>query len=339
MKLKILLTGLLLGILVGCGSQDESSEIQQPEPQAPTDAESVETQQKETEPKLTKTSFPKESCGDSLPNDSSAYPINFFPVFVDYSESNLNLLKSIFCRDAFKKFNEKSGKDEIQVASFLGRERAEQFANLIKNEIGSGNLGNPTVLESKPGTPPEDNKDDLDSIKNDILSQKTIAVAAQLTSSQVDRLSSIATSASAVGKVEVIVPTYIPSGFRLESLSEEMDGYEMIYRNANNSCFSILAGFVPYASPGGYDTSKEVYSNTLGTVNIAYTEFDNRSNRSDLKTMVRAKGGWTYIFSSPYSECNPVSIGEAMKIIQSHEYLFPDSAQKLQFFSEYNFFE
>ncbi|MEQ8999547.1 MAG: hypothetical protein RID53_23860, partial [Coleofasciculus sp. B1-GNL1-01] len=72
-------------------------------------------------------SFPKESCGDSLPEDPDAYPVEFYPVLIDYSESNLESVQSQFCRDSLKIYRESLDKEYIQVSSFIGRERANQF--------------------------------------------------------------------------------------------------------------------------------------------------------------------------------------------------------------------
>jgi len=90
--------------------------------------------------------FPREVCGDSLPQDSKFYPVNFYPVFIDYSESNLQKLKSQFCRDALKVYRKKLGKDSIQVGSFTTLDRANGFMELMKQNLGSGEIGEPTVI-------------------------------------------------------------------------------------------------------------------------------------------------------------------------------------------------
>lgn len=93
-------------------------------------------------------SFPLESCGDKLPDEPTAYPINFYPVFVQFSEDNLTKVKS-FCKDAFKKLRKSKNIYEIQVASFVGIERATKFKGFIKDKIGSGDIGEVTVIEKK----------------------------------------------------------------------------------------------------------------------------------------------------------------------------------------------
>jgi len=93
--------------------------------------------------------FPKYSCGDPLPENPQAYPVNFYPVFIDYSENNLSVVRTRFCGDALKKTREKTGKLAIQVSSFTSINRAESFKNLMKENFGSGEVGEPTVKKSK----------------------------------------------------------------------------------------------------------------------------------------------------------------------------------------------
>ncbi|MGL5064847.1 MAG: hypothetical protein ACRC62_33115 [Microcoleus sp.] len=107
-------------------------------------------------------SFPLDSCGDKLPDDSKVYPVTLYRVFLEYSEDNLTQVRSRFCRDAFKKFREDTGKNEIQVASFVGSERANQFKEFVSAKVGiSGSIGQPTAIAAKsdrtpaaPTTPP-----------------------------------------------------------------------------------------------------------------------------------------------------------------------------------------
>ena len=98
-----------------------------------------------------KIQFPQPVCGDSLPTDTKAYPVKLYPVFVDYSESNLQIVKSKFCQDALPRTREKTGKQAIQVGSFLTVDRANAFKEFMLKNIGSGEVGDePTVIESQP---------------------------------------------------------------------------------------------------------------------------------------------------------------------------------------------
>jgi hypothetical protein len=100
-----------------------------------------------------KVQFPQPVCGDSLPTDLKAYPVKLYPVFVDYNESNLQIVKSKFCQDALPRTREKTGKQAIQVGSFLTVDRANSFKEFMLKNIGSGEVGEePTVIESNPNS-------------------------------------------------------------------------------------------------------------------------------------------------------------------------------------------
>ncbi|MGA0201333.1 MAG: hypothetical protein ACO3NK_19845, partial [Prochlorotrichaceae cyanobacterium] len=99
-------------------------------------------------PIFSKESFPKATCGDSLPSDITEYPVSFYPVFVDPGSRNLQTVTTAFCRDAYEMTKKDTGSKAIQVASFLTIERARSFADLLKREIGSGEVGPPTIVES-----------------------------------------------------------------------------------------------------------------------------------------------------------------------------------------------
>lgn len=94
--------------------------------------------------------YPQSSCGDSLPKDSDAYPLKFYPVFLEKSERNLEILKTKFCRDAYFMYRKRKNKESIQVASFQTRERAELFREFLSNEIDTAEVGEPTVWEEMP---------------------------------------------------------------------------------------------------------------------------------------------------------------------------------------------
>ncbi|MBK4730815.1 hypothetical protein JJD41_13210 [Oxynema sp. CENA135] len=138
MKIQTVITGLILGFLLGCGESKQDAPISQPTPTPPVQPTNI----------FDSVSFPQDACGDNLPEDPQAYPVDFYPVYIDYSESNLQAVKSKFCRDALKKYREAKGKDYIQVASFVGEERANQFKKLMQQELGSGEIGEATVIEA-----------------------------------------------------------------------------------------------------------------------------------------------------------------------------------------------
>jgi serine/threonine protein kinase len=102
--------------------------------------------------------FPKETCGDSPPT-TSASQTQFYPVFIEYSESNLQTVKSNFCADAYKANRKDTGQVAIQVASFTNRDRAELFTDFMNRKLGSGEVGQPTIYSANPNTetPSQDN--------------------------------------------------------------------------------------------------------------------------------------------------------------------------------------
>jgi hypothetical protein len=99
--------------------------------------------------------FPQDVCGDQLPDDATAYPVSLYPIFVKYTEADLAKVQSQLCRDAFKKFRDKNNRDEIQVGSFLGTERASRFKEFISQTFADVEVGEATIIASKRETPTE----------------------------------------------------------------------------------------------------------------------------------------------------------------------------------------
>ncbi len=95
--------------------------------------------------------FPQSSCGDSLPSGASS-SVQFYPVFIDYSENNLQAVKSNFCADAYRTTRKDSGEVAIQVASFTNPSRAELFGEFMSKKLGSGEVGQPTIISANSST-------------------------------------------------------------------------------------------------------------------------------------------------------------------------------------------
>jgi serine/threonine protein kinase len=93
--------------------------------------------------------FPQSTCGDSPPTSANAYPLNFYPVFVPYSEANLQTVKSLFCGDAYPTVRKTLGIEAIQVASFTSLERAESFKQFMNNKVRGAEVGEPRRVESR----------------------------------------------------------------------------------------------------------------------------------------------------------------------------------------------
>lgn len=93
-------------------------------------------------------SFPRQSCGDPLPSDSSIYPIEYRAVSVPYSESNLNTIRAKYCSDALPTIRKSDNKKVVQVASFYDIEKAGVFTQFLANKYGEAYLAEePTVVE------------------------------------------------------------------------------------------------------------------------------------------------------------------------------------------------
>jgi hypothetical protein len=96
-------------------------------------------------------SFPQSSCGDPLPSDSSAYPVNFYPVFVEFNDRNLQIAKAQFCQDSLPVTRTDTGRKAVQVSSFTDSGKAAQFKDYIARSLPSSELGPPTVVASSRG--------------------------------------------------------------------------------------------------------------------------------------------------------------------------------------------
>jgi hypothetical protein len=93
--------------------------------------------------------YPQPACGDPLPTNDSAFPVDLYPVFVNDSSGALATVKANFCRDAFVTTRKDSGIQSVQVASFSSQQRAAQFAQFMQQKVGSGDVGTPTQIFKK----------------------------------------------------------------------------------------------------------------------------------------------------------------------------------------------
>ncbi|HEY9825842.1 MAG TPA: pentapeptide repeat-containing protein [Stenomitos sp.] len=92
-------------------------------------------------------SYPQPACGDPLPSNPNNFPLNLYPVFINNTSQNLEIVVRQFCQDAFETTRKDSGTPSIQVASFTSRERAEQFAEFMTQKVGSGEVGSSTIID------------------------------------------------------------------------------------------------------------------------------------------------------------------------------------------------
>lgn len=85
--------------------------------------------------------FPLDSCGDRHSDGINTW----YPVYIDDTEENLKIIRSSYCRDAIRNYREDVRIHSIQVASFLNRSEAQEFAELMQRQVGSGEVGEPTT--------------------------------------------------------------------------------------------------------------------------------------------------------------------------------------------------
>lgn len=113
--------------------------------------------------------FPKATCGDPMPTDPEAFPVEYHPVFVPQGNRNLRRIRFQFCEDAISVTRKDTAEKAIQVASFTSFERAEQFQQFLDEEfddvqIGEATVYNRPISESEPPdqTDGQDDEDDQD---------------------------------------------------------------------------------------------------------------------------------------------------------------------------------
>jgi serine/threonine-protein kinase len=359
MNFKIPVAGLLIGLLVACSETKHDPTVpstpkqQQVRQSKPEINQPSETGAKKLTNPFDRASFPKDSCGDKLPNDPKTDTVNFYPVFIDYTESNLQTVKTNYCRDARKITRKAKGKEAIQVASFISKEHANKFKEILGNKLGSVSLevGEPTVISVNPTGDVEPEGEEANNLANISSSANSIGRAAKLTPEQVKQLININKQVKqGENKMFFVLPTYLPSGFEVSSFkvdyfhaysisgtnrqalpSSSGPVYEIIYRNPRNSCF-IIHGFPEDRSgdgPGQYDIVKEIDSPAFGKVSLGYTEFDRRSGHGLLRfelNKVRINHN-EYIFESPATDqninpiCTNISLQEGVKIVKSFQFL------------------
>jgi hypothetical protein len=321
MKTQILILGLLISLLVGCDTANQNSVNQGKAPLSHKPGILERTE-------FDSVSFPKITCGDSLPDNPNAYPVTFYPVFIDYTESIFQSVTSEFCQDAIKKFREVAGKDAIQVASFTSLERANQFEKFMKKKFGSGQVGEPTLIEAKRTFWSTDTR---------LKPEGSIGESAKLTPDQVKQLMSLDNKNNSLSiNFKVVLPTYIPPGFKVHKFAAGKNatsgpGYEIVYRNSSNLCFVISGDSGQWGGPpGGYDTV-EVSSPALGKVVLEYTDFDRDTNKPYIsfkgEPLMRGQTGYRFIssgLSTDDKNCgNIISLQEAVKVVKSIQYLNP----------------
>jgi hypothetical protein len=331
MNFKLPVAGLMIGLLVACSETKydltvQSTPKQQQAPQSQPEIKQLpETGATKPTNPFDRASFPQDSCGDQLPNDKKIVTVNFYPVFINYNESNLQTVKANYCRDARKITRKYKGKEAIQVASFISVERAYQFHEFMKNKLGSGEIGEPTVIKAKRTPELTDAPPKL---------QESVGKAAQLAPAHIKQLSPLDKTITERGikfKFKIVLPTYVPPGFQVDKLEVQNDTryspkYKIVYRNSSNSCFFISGSSGIWGGPASGYKTVEVSSTALGKVVLEYTDFVRAANTGYIGVPGSriTKGKMGYDFSSPGRDgCRTISIQEAVKVVESLQYLNP----------------
>jgi len=173
----------------------------------------------------------------------------------------------------------------------------------------------------------------LDPIYAAIPSKISVAESSQLNSVQVKQLVSLDKNNTKRLALKVIVPTYIPPGFQIDEFKAEEDfygpTYTIKYRNSSNSCFEISSNFGGWGGEPTDYHNVEVSSPVLGKVILEYKDFEqNHKSYVGFKNTPVVIGKQGYFFQSPFGigtsyQCNSISPQEAVKIVESLQYLNP----------------
>lgn len=281
--------------------------------------------------------FPKSTCGDTAPDDPGQYPVTFYPVVItNTSEETLRNVREYFCEDAYEKVDNQTGEAIIQVASFVSQENASDFISRLDKDISSGKVGAPVIIEALPGTNP--------------INSSASGRDPKLSESQRNLLKQIMLMEDPQGgenEVSIIVPFEIPQGYQVESIEQTVDGfspkgYEIVYKDSNNSCFAVRGQFVPFTSPHAEGPFMQIEKGLFKGVFMSYEEYDNISDSFIVKMKALShyaenSNGWEYEVRSPSSygeRCGSVSPNQFAEIVESMDHLFP-SPISWRFTSQY----
>ncbi|WNZ25060.1 hypothetical protein HJG54_20865 [Leptolyngbya sp. NK1-12] len=193
------------------------------------------------------------------------------------------------------------------------------------------NIASTSEVQNTPGTQP---------VEESQLSQNSTSdekvTAAKLSSQDKNKLLEIDQNNYKNIPVKIVLPTYIPDGFKVEKVEVGDDkrfgpGYSITYSDDSNNCFEISG------ASGGFGAGAEdfeiitVNSKALGNVELGYTQFDQVTNQPRIGFNQFTVQGvipseQQYSFWSPgivNSQCNAIEFQEAAKIVESLDYLNP----------------
>jgi hypothetical protein len=279
----------------------------------------------------------KATCGDSLPKDEKAYPVRFHPVFVSYSEKNLAIVKKHFCADAIKRRSEKLSKDVVQVASFTSKEKANVLKSDLSAYLQGVDIGEPTVIQNNASST-RNAGEAAKPLPTSKAAINQLGTRAMLTSAQVESLLRSERENTVAG-LRTIVPTYVPEGYRIETVEADWCGkfqkennvkrantFKIVYRKSSQQSFSVQN--VLTCGDGGADLSMsghlDIPSKKFEKVWLDYTDFDSLSKGprivGNITTAPDSQGSSRGLLMMEYSSPQ-LNVEEARKIMESMEHL------------------
>ncbi|WP_155969156.1 hypothetical protein [Kamptonema formosum] len=156
--------------------------------------------------------------------------------------------------------------------------------------------------------------------------QVSVGEAAKLSPTQVEQLLALSKNNAKGMNFRIIVPTYIPAGFEVDSLEilDEPDRpfaktqYILKYRNHNNFCFYIEGYHGPVGHAPSYHHTIEVDSPALGKVILEITYFDKVSTYAYTIGLLK-QDEQTFQLWHFYTCDETINIEEAIKMVQSFQ--------------------
>ncbi|MEG3974941.1 hypothetical protein QT970_10010 [Microcoleus sp. herbarium8] len=286
-----------------------------------------------------------------MPTNGTTDTVNLYPVFVDYSDSNLQTIKDNYCKDALQTIRKDSAKKAIQVGSFTSEERANQFKDFLGTKLSSVNadVGEPTVRAVKPKGDVKLQDETAKEPTNISSSASSIGKAAQLTPKQIKELIEIENRLTVrvdqsnlkLEKVKAILPTYVPSGFKVKDFKISLCDYPgkypgeksgrysyfITYSNSSNSSFYIQTRPCRvYMSKPPVVKYIPIPSKKFAQINLQLIKFDRSKDNTKISGEILSPnpeypGSFQKLLSFTSEGSNPLNWQESRKIMESMDYL------------------
>lgn len=291
--------------------------------------------------------IPQGICGDLLVDNYAGYPLEIYPLYVEYiggdyispeSKEDMQVLYKLrneLCDDAHIGFI-RGGEESVEggmradghvkyvvmLGRFTDKLRAQQAEEKVNSELSLldieekviANVGNPV------------------SIKEKLPSMNSVAEGAKLSAESAQALIAAHQDGSFGVNFDAVVPTYIPSGYEVESIEikkKSIDNldfrpyYDISYESLDGSCFSV-SGATGRGGAGADNVQYEdVDSSILGRVTLMYIEFSRDLDGTFLEfegEQMPSQWGGSQLYS--FKGCkSTISLREAVKVVESLAYL------------------